>query len=302
MILRLFCALALFVTPSTLAKEAPAPPADTKRALKFHRPHHVGDTYRYTAAVSQSRTMDVIVDDQRQPGGSENLDLSLEGILEVTKVTPEFGNVLGMTFNVEKMSLTDGQGKQSGLEPGTVITASRQDDTVVFTAQGRELDGLLKQALELGLPAIYSIDESTDAVLAPPGPVAPGETWEMNRTKLADTLKKMRKVEIDADRTKATVTYKGTAKTGGIETDTVIGSTHVIYTKLDGLPENYRILSSTYNQDTTTALPRDTTLRYIPSERSVAESKARFAVKQADGDFELEVKTHLEIRRTSSPK
>ena len=69
MILRLFCALALVVTPSTPAQEAPVPPADTKRVLKFHRPHQVGDTYRYTADVSQSRTMDVIADDQRHDMG-----------------------------------------------------------------------------------------------------------------------------------------------------------------------------------------------------------------------------------------
>lgn len=209
MIVRFFFAFSLAVAPLASAKESPAPPAETRRSLKFHRPQQVGDTYRYTAEVSQARTIDIIADDERQPGGSENLELSLEGTLEVTEVTPEFGNVLGMTFHVEKMSLTDEEGKQSGLEPGTVITA---------------------------------------------------------------------------------------------ETDTVVGSAQFIYKKLDGLPENYRLLSSAYSHDTTTALPRDTSVRYIPSERSVAESKARFAVKQAGEEFELEIKTHLETRRSSAPQ
>ena len=302
MILRLICAFAFSVTSLALSQEASVAPAETKRSLKFHRPHQVGETYLYTASVSQYRTTDIVADDQRHPGGSENLDLSLKGVLEITKVTPEFGNVLGMTFTVEKMSLTDAEGSQSGLDPGTVITASHSEGGPIFTAGGRELDGLLKQAFDLGLPTINAIDEPTDAILAPPGPVAVGETWKMNRTKLAETLKKMRKGEIDTDQTKATVTYQGSATLEGVETDTMVGSTHLVYTKLEGLPENLRLLSSTYTHDNTTALPRDPALRHIPRESTVAESRARFAVKQADEEFELEVKTNLEIRRTSTPK
>ena len=302
MILRFFCTFVLVLAPPMLSQEAPSPPAETKRDLKFHRPHRVGDTYRYTANVSQSRTMDIYMDDELHPAGSESLELALEGILEITQVTPQFGNILGVTLTVEKMSLTDDHGKQSGFEPGTVITANSKDDAVLMTAKGMEVDGPLKEALELGLPTIHTIDEPADAVLAPPGPVAPGDSWDMNQTKLAESLKKLRKVEIDADRSKAMMTYQGSAIAGGIETDTVMGSTHLIYTKIDDLPENYRLLRSSDIQDNTTALPRDPAVNSNPSERSVAESKTRFAVKQEGREFELEIKTHLESRRTSTPK
>jgi len=302
MILRLFCTAALLSPAALIAQETPAAPAAAKRELKFHRPETKGTKYDYTMKASQTRTMDIHADEEVQPGGSQSLEVTLEGTMEVTEVTPQAGSVIGYTFTVKKMSLTDGSGADDGFEPGTVITAKVKDHEVTYFAHGGEVEGNLKEGLSLALPVLLGLDEpEDDSVMQPPGPVTPGEKWEMNKAKIAETLKKIRREEIDEAQSKAAAHYKGPATVAGMETDTIVTSVHLVYTKVGGLPDGHRLVSTTYTNDTTTALPRDEKLSAMPSTRSVSESKSRFAVKQEGREFEVEYKTHRESRQTVTP-
>ncbi len=53
--------------------------------------------------------------------------------------------------------------------------------------------------------------------------------------------------------------------------------------------------------DSTAALPQDLSLACTPTERSVTETKSRFAIKQDVQEPDIEIKTHHEIRRPVSP-
>ena len=148
--------------------------ASSESAPTFHRPETKGAKYEMSAKVSIHRTIDYMRDDERHPGpGAENLEVTLDGTLEVTQVTPKAGAVSGYTFTVKGMELTSGQEGGDGLEPGTIITAKSRQVRDGLHRQRRRSDRTLREGLREALPRFTGMDESVDETFAPLGPFAP---------------------------------------------------------------------------------------------------------------------------------
>ena len=168
-----FLAAAL-VSSSLCAQEKPA--AGGKRTLTFHRPESAGAKYEMSSRASFMRTTDFVLGNDRQPAArTANFEVTLDGMLEVTAVSPKCGLMRGYTVTVKKMTLKDGSGADDGLEPGIVITAKQDKSRTVFVVSGGEVTGGLDDGLRQALPGFSAADEPMDDLYAPPGAVTPGE-------------------------------------------------------------------------------------------------------------------------------
>ena len=298
MILRALSTLALALPATLIAQDAAAP---GKRALVFQRPETKDAKYELTSKASFNQTTDFHIEGEVRPGGRKSMEVTLEGTFAVTAVSPTAGNVTGYTFTINKMTLTDGSGADDGLEPGTVITAKVEKAGTTFYAHGGEVKGTLKDGLAEALPQFSGLDEPHDELFHPPGPVAPGDKWEPDKTKYAETLQKIRHAELDSEKSKVRLTYSGPAKADGMEADTVLISHSVTYTKFPGLPDDAVLKSATETSDVTIAIAKDAKISAPLSERANSDFDFSFTTNRDGNEYEVVYKTHSDVRRTMKP-
>jgi hypothetical protein len=301
MILRLLCTAALIFPAALAAQDPAATPAAEKRELKFHRPETKGAKYEFSAKASQTRTMDVKIDDEVNPAGSESIDVVLEGSLEVTEVTPKAGNVAGYTLTVKKMTLTDGKGEDEGFDPGTVITAKVKNFEGTYFVHGGEVQGSLKEGLDAILPGFSGMDEPVDETFGPKGPVAPGDKWEPDKKEFGALFNKARGMELDAANSKASASYKGPATVAGLAADTVVTSQTFAFSRIPELPGDAKLVSGSKTYDASFSLARDAKISAALQERGIHSTEIRYTMNREGKDYEVTIKVHSESRRSMTP-
>jgi hypothetical protein len=293
--------LAAFTSIPALAQEKTAPAAE-KRTLLFHRAEIKGAKYELSATASLFRTTDVTFDDSRRPAAKAlNLEVSLDGTLEVTEVTPKSGLVRSYNLTVRSMSLKDGATAEAALEPGAVISAKAEGKRTVFLVKGSAATGNLEDALREALPEVMAIDEPLDNLYAPPGPVADGEKWTPDPKKVAEALARASDTGVDATRSTITVTSKGLETVNERECDAVLTSQTLTLSKVAGLPEGAKLKSCTVISDSTKCLFRDTTVAAPAMDRNVIETELHFTIPRDKKEFEVTSKIREEVRRTMKP-
>jgi hypothetical protein len=300
--LRLLTAFLTSAVPAALtAQDKPAAPAAEKRTIVFHRPETKGAKYDLSATYTSHTTTDFMADKERRPGpGAKNLDVSLDGRLEVTAVSEKSGSVTGYTFTVKKMTLTAG-GEDEAFEPGTIITAKVDKFQTAFYAHGDAVEGSLMEGLREVLPRFSGMDEPVDETFAPPGPVAPGDKWEPNLKRFAEVHAAVMGVEVDEANSKLHASFKGPAAIAGHEGDTIILSQNVAFSRLKGLPENATLKSYSMTYDTTFTLARDVKISAALSERGVSEMALTYTMKHEDEEVDVIIKTGGQVKRSMTP-
>ncbi len=300
--LRLLTFVALAAVAATLrAQDKPAAPAADKRTIVFHRPETKGAKYELSASYTMHSTTDFMVENERHPGpGARNLDVSLEGTLEVTAVSEKSGAVTGYTFTVKKMALSTGGGEE-GFEPGTVVTAKVDKFQGTFFAHGGEVQGVLMEGLREVLPRFSGMDEPVDEAFAPPGPVAPGDRWEPDLKRFAEVYAAASGLEVDKENSKLRATYKGPVTVSGHEGDTIILSQSVAFSRLKDLPENAVLKNYSTTHDSTFALARDAKISAALTERAASDMSLTYTMKQEDREVEIIIKSSGQLKRTMTP-
>lgn len=160
--------------------------AQTDYEVRLFRPGKANDQYRLSASGSQSRRVELrnaAGEVQRSQRDSFSVDLS--GSVRVLEVDAK-GNVLAAAITVDSLVRAVGLERQEILKPGTVVTERRGGARQEFRIDGRPVEPMLKDALDVVLsetsdPAAPSDDE----LMGTRERQRIGARWPVNRERLA---------------------------------------------------------------------------------------------------------------------
>jgi hypothetical protein len=291
---------ATFLSAAATAQEKPA--AGEKRTLTFHRAETKGAKYELSAKGSLLRTSDVVTDSGRRPAAEAlNLQVTFEGELEVTSVTPKAGRWSELKITVKRMSITDGSTEEESPKAGAVITAVAEKTGTTILIDGKAPAEKVETAVKVVLPPLVDVDEPVTDVFAAPGPVAPGEEWKPDKKRFATLFSSLYRTTIDPDKSTAAVRYKGPATVAGQECDTVVSSFRAVFTKLEGLPEGSKFKSATVTSDSTDSMPRDVKIASALHGKGVMDFEASFEMNAGGNQLDIVSKTHQELQVTLKP-
>jgi hypothetical protein len=295
--------LAVLIVPAT-SSVAQEKPAGEKRTLTFHRAEVKGAKYEVTAKASVLRTQDYIVDDEREPAEKAlNLEIAINGQLEVTNVTPTAGQVNGYTFTVSQVSGTESSKDLTGIKAGSVIKAKPGNGgRTAFAVDGAEPEAVVVEALEAALPPIICVDEETDDLMEPQGPVAPGEEWKPDMARYARAMmKSYLMMEIDVEKSSVKSRFKGPVSIAGQDCDTVIYSDDLKITKIGGLSGGWKLKSGTTSAVTSSAMARDIKIAALVAEKSTRDTEYTYEMKSEGKEYGAVMKSHEQLDRTMKP-
>ena len=285
------------LTSISIAQDKPA--AAEKRTITFYRVETKGAKYDVSAKASVVRTTDVMVNSERRPGAKAlNLEIALDGQMEIIAVTPKAGRPLEIKFTVKKFSISaDGAGKEEAAPVKEIVAKAGKPRTSMLV-DGKEPDATMDEILRTVLPPLADVDEKVEDAFSSPGPVAPGETWTPDIKEVAKMFSTVYQLGVDPDKSSASVRYRGPAMAAGVDGDSVVTSVTATFNKIQGLPDGAKLKSaSSISRDSIVMAPK---IASPLSGKYSADFDVTFSMEAEGKPVDVIVKSHSELEVTTT--
>lgn len=244
------------------------------------RPFKAGLKFALKAEAATTRSVNITVDGDQQPAGSETMEVAAEGTVEILAVTPKAGNVCEFRFTAQDFSIDRGMGKETPLKAGAVVVlkANEEDDEadlgpVTVTVDGSEAAEEVEQALLAALPGVTRHEESDDMTFGTGAARSVGDSWKCDPIAVAKYFEKTGGISVDAAGTSATTRLVKKTEEAGVPSMVIGGSVQLKITGAPGLPEKAEVKSGLAEIDILTTYPLDSalypTLQKIVSDREI---------------------------------
>ncbi|HEX2751422.1 MAG TPA: hypothetical protein VHM91_25655 [Verrucomicrobiales bacterium] len=277
--------------------------AAEKRTITFHRVETKGSKYDVSAKVSVVRTTDAVVDFERRPAGKAvNLQVSLDGQMEILAVTPKAGRPLEVKFIVRKFTVsTDGAGKEEARQVKEIVAKAGKSRPSMLV-DGKEPDAATDEILRTVLPTLAEVDEKVEDTFSSPGPVAPGERWTPDIREVAKVFSSVYQMGVDPAKSSVTMLYKGPATAAGMDGDSVVASVTSVFNRIQGLPDGAKLKTASSLSRNSTVIARDTKIASPLSGRYSTYFDMVFSTEDEGKPVDVIVKSHSELQVTMKPQ
>ncbi|HET6246240.1 MAG TPA: hypothetical protein VFE47_00945 [Tepidisphaeraceae bacterium] len=175
----------MFVAFAGSTPRASADDADKAYPVKIAVPQKVGDKQILVANGKQTRHITTTVGANPPEVQDQDLAAELEGTLEILQVDSK-GSPTKLSLTVKKCAKTGADAAEI-LPAGAVVVAEESDGKSKFTLKDGELTPEQSEALSL-LVSVAAPDSPTDdEAFGSAQPRKPGDSWDVNREKIAES-------------------------------------------------------------------------------------------------------------------
>ncbi|MHC5113569.1 MAG: hypothetical protein ACYTGP_03975 [Planctomycetota bacterium] len=270
------------------AAEMPAETAATEYRIRLHRPMEVGQVMHVRGFGMQEQFTTAEMPNGTQPTQGSRLHVDFEAEGKVLAVDAK-GRPSRVSYQVLKCEMRRDGSPQVIAEPGTTIVASEEagaTNKTIFEIDGRRVDSDAHAALTI-VAALDNESMTQDEVLGTDQPRTVGESWDVNRAKMAELFRQQSKSPVAPENVSGTTTLTGVTTQDGYPCLVVHSNitTENAVPGIDDIPAGFEIEKGSMTMSIQQTLPEDTNL---PSLSDSARMDLEFVIAgQSDPHFPI---------------